>query len=91
MVLSTCTGQHVRPQALALQLRLTCCCHSVFLPAGLGIIDARHALQGDKDTIKALMEPGGSVLARTVDKDARRWAVRPLLLPVLQASGLSVS
>ncbi len=35
-------------------------------------MDARHVLQGDKETIKALMENGGPVLARTVDKDARR-------------------
>ena len=69
---STCTGQGLRPQALALQQHLTCGCSSLFLPAWLVIMDAKRALQGDKETIKALMEHGGPVLARTVDKDARR-------------------
>ena len=73
------------PQALALQLHLTCSCSSVLMP-GLGIINPGRALQGDKGTIRALMEHGGPVLARTVDKDARRRAVRPLLLLEGQAA-----
>ena len=72
VVLSTCIGQRVRPQAHAVHLHLTCTCKSDFLHAGLGIMDARRVLQGDKKTIKALMQNGGRVLARTVDKDARR-------------------
>ena len=53
-------------KALNLQLPL-------YLSAcGLGVIGARRALLGDRETIKALMENGDPVLARMVDKEARR-------------------